>query len=146
VVYALCGITDILDGYLARKTGTVSKAGAVLDSLADTVFVAAALFIFIPVIPFKAWIIYWTVAIALIRFASLVVGYIRYRAFAALHTYANKATGLFFFCFPFDYRLFGINEAAAVILVAASLSAIEEIAINCTSSSLNRDRKSLFIK
>lgn len=34
-VYALAGITDILDGRLARATGRQSKAGALFDSVAD---------------------------------------------------------------------------------------------------------------
>jgi CDP-diacylglycerol--glycerol-3-phosphate 3-phosphatidyltransferase len=34
-VYLLAGLTDILDGFLARKLGEVSAAGAMLDLLAD---------------------------------------------------------------------------------------------------------------
>jgi len=146
VLYLLCGLTDVFDGYLARKTGTVSKTGAILDSVADLVFVAAALYVFIPVIPFKLWMVYWTLAIALVRFVSLAVGYVRYRTFAWLHTTANKATGLVLFCFPFYYPLIGLTASAALILVLASLSALEELVINTTAVSLNRDRKTLFQK
>ena len=35
VVYTLTGLTDVLDGWLARKTGTASDFGARLDSIAD---------------------------------------------------------------------------------------------------------------
>ena len=37
-VYTLAGLTDALDGWLARKTGTVSEFGARLDSVADLLF------------------------------------------------------------------------------------------------------------
>jgi CDP-diacylglycerol--glycerol-3-phosphate 3-phosphatidyltransferase len=40
VLYALCGISDTVDGRLARKLHTETKSGAVLDSVADIVFVA----------------------------------------------------------------------------------------------------------
>ena len=39
-IYFACGISDMADGYLARKLHCESKTGAVLDSLADLVFVA----------------------------------------------------------------------------------------------------------
>ena len=37
-VYTLAGITDALDGYIARKTHTASAFGAKLDSAADLLF------------------------------------------------------------------------------------------------------------
>jgi CDP-diacylglycerol--glycerol-3-phosphate 3-phosphatidyltransferase len=41
--FALAGITDTLDGYLARKLGQTSRLGAFLDPVADKLIVAAAL-------------------------------------------------------------------------------------------------------
>lgn len=38
VVLALAGLTDVLDGYLARTRGQVTSTGAVLDPVADKVF------------------------------------------------------------------------------------------------------------
>ena len=32
IIYALCGISDIVDGWLARMLKCVTKAGALLDS------------------------------------------------------------------------------------------------------------------
>ena len=46
-IYALCGLTDILDGVVARATGTDDERGARLDTLADCFFVAAALITFL---------------------------------------------------------------------------------------------------
>ncbi len=34
-------ITDLLDGYIARKTNTISEFGKVIDPIADKIFVAA---------------------------------------------------------------------------------------------------------
>ncbi len=42
-VFALAGITDSLDGYLARRWGQTSRLGAFLDPVADKLIVAAAL-------------------------------------------------------------------------------------------------------
>jgi len=43
VGFALAGITDLLDGYFARKLGLTSRLGAFLDPVADKLIVAAAL-------------------------------------------------------------------------------------------------------
>ena len=40
IYYGLCGISDIADGWLARRLKCVTKTGALLDSLADICFVA----------------------------------------------------------------------------------------------------------
>jgi cardiolipin synthase (CMP-forming) len=44
-LYALMGITDYFDGYLARAQGTVSKLGVFLDPIADKIMVAAVILI-----------------------------------------------------------------------------------------------------
>ena len=43
VLFALAGITDSLDGYLARKWGQTSRLGEFLDPVADKLMVAVAL-------------------------------------------------------------------------------------------------------
>ena len=35
LLYLFCGLTDMIDGAIARKTGAVSKFGARLDTVAD---------------------------------------------------------------------------------------------------------------
>jgi CDP-diacylglycerol--glycerol-3-phosphate 3-phosphatidyltransferase/cardiolipin synthase len=48
-LYALVGITDYFDGYLARRMGSVSKLGAFLDPIADKFMVAAVLLMLVAV-------------------------------------------------------------------------------------------------
>ena len=43
ILFALAGVTDYLDGYLARRLGQTSKFGAFLDPVADKLMVATAL-------------------------------------------------------------------------------------------------------
>src|ERR1700680_4883398 len=40
---AVAGITDLLDGYFARRLGQISRLGAFLDPVADKLIVAVAL-------------------------------------------------------------------------------------------------------
>ena len=43
VFYIAAGLSDMLDGFMARKTDTASELGARLDTIADFVFVAVCL-------------------------------------------------------------------------------------------------------
>ena len=42
LVYALAGVTDILDGAIARKTGSITKLGRIIDPLADKLMQVSA--------------------------------------------------------------------------------------------------------
>ena len=146
IIYLLCGISDIFDGYIARRTKSNSQFGATLDSVADAIFIGVLLIIFIPMFQWPLWILYWIGTIALVRFISLAVGFVKYHTFAFLHTYANKLTGLLLFSFPFSYSILGLTITAFILCGAATLSAIEELAINITSKDLSRDIGCIFKK
>lgn len=145
-LYMLCGITDIADGFLARKLHAQSAAGAVLDSVSDTVFVAVTLFLLIPAVNIPLWALLWTAGIALLRVISALIGGIRFRRSAFTHTLANKAAGLLLFCFPLLYELIGVDITAAVVCCAASVASAEELMINIFSDVYRPDRKSIFEK
>ena len=38
VIYTLCGVSDVLDGWIARATDSTSELGSRLDSAADLMF------------------------------------------------------------------------------------------------------------
>jgi CDP-diacylglycerol--glycerol-3-phosphate 3-phosphatidyltransferase len=49
-LFVAAAVTDLLDGWLARALGAVSRAGALLDPIADKVFVAFWLFVWVWII------------------------------------------------------------------------------------------------
>src|SRR5580700_4319277 len=57
MVFTAAAITDVLDGYLARKLGVVSVLGKFLDPLADKLIVMAALVWMVPMGRIPAWIV-----------------------------------------------------------------------------------------
>jgi CDP-diacylglycerol--glycerol-3-phosphate 3-phosphatidyltransferase len=57
VVYALAAITDMLDGWLARRQGLVSVLGKFLDPLADKLLVAAVLVWMVSMGRIHAWVV-----------------------------------------------------------------------------------------
>lgn len=57
IVFTIAALTDILDGYLARKLGVVSVLGKFLDPLADKLIVMAALVWMVPMGRIAAWVV-----------------------------------------------------------------------------------------
>lgn len=143
-LYSLCGISDVVDGFIARRFCVVSVFGAALDSVADVIFFACVLWAVIPALPIAVWMICWIVGIAAIRITSLTIHFFRFHKAAFLHTYANKITGVTIFLSPFIYIALGINAAIILVCAIATISAIEELSISATSKELQRDIKGIF--
>ena len=146
VVYTLTGLTDALDGWLARKTGTVSEFGARLDSVADLLFYGVLLLRLFPVLwqALPAMIWYAVAAVVLVRLAAYAVAAVKYHRFASLHTWLNKLTGGAVFLLPYVLALStGVTYswAACALALAASL---EELAIHFYQKEYRADRKSIF--
>jgi CDP-diacylglycerol--glycerol-3-phosphate 3-phosphatidyltransferase len=57
IVFTAAAITDVLDGYLARRMGVVSVLGKFLDPLADKLIVMAALVWLVPMGRIDAWVV-----------------------------------------------------------------------------------------
>ena len=62
LVYALAGLTDMLDGYVARRTNSESALGARLDSIADLFLVIVCLVKILPAIDVPAWLWAWVLS------------------------------------------------------------------------------------
>ena len=126
-LYLLCGLSDILDGAVARLAGTVSRIGERLDTLADIVFVAVWMVLFIPAIDVgrRLWI--WTGVIALIKVVNVISGLAMKKGFVAKHTLANKATGILLFLLPMIV-LWEVIKVPYIILVSllATFAAVQE--------------------
>jgi CDP-diacylglycerol--glycerol-3-phosphate 3-phosphatidyltransferase len=54
-VFAAAMLTDQVDGWLARRSGTSTDLGKILDPVADKILVMAAMIVLIPVLP--AWMV-----------------------------------------------------------------------------------------
>ncbi|MFK8029026.1 MAG: CDP-diacylglycerol--glycerol-3-phosphate 3-phosphatidyltransferase [Gammaproteobacteria bacterium] len=67
LIFVLAGLTDILDGYLARRLNQTSRFGAFLDPVADKLMVATALVLIVHSVPDRFGI---PVAIA----AAVIIG------------------------------------------------------------------------
>lgn len=110
-LFVLAGITDALDGYVARRTGTASRAGARLDSIADYAFFGSSVFWvfwFAPAVLVENWLLVVLLAVlagvkelAKSGGASLV---------AAFHWWPSKIVAISWFVFVVCLVWFGYAQ------------------------------------
>ena len=125
-LYISAGITDMTDGAVARKTGTVSEKGSRLDTIADTVFTAACLIKLLPVLDVPGWLYIWILIIAMIKLFNIVIGYIRQNGFVAVHSFINKAAGVLLFVFPLTLSFIAVRYSASAVCAFATVAAVYE--------------------
>lgn len=130
-LYVLCGVSDMLDGFVARRLHVESRHGAVLDSVADAVFLAVCFVRILPEITLPPWIWCWIGLIAVCKMACFAITYAkrRYNAVAEAHTLLNKVTGLLLFLLPFTFCWLPAWIPVCVVCVAASLAAADDVLI-----------------
>ena len=125
-LYIFCGLTDMVDGTIARKTGAASTFGARLDTIADFLFVIVSFVKLVPVIQIPVWIWVWAAVIAVVKLVNLAWGILGRKQIPALHTIANKATGLCLFLLPLTISFVDLRYTAPVVCVLATIAAIQE--------------------
>ena len=126
IIYIYCGISDMLDGFIARKSKNESGIGARLDSASDIIFVIVAMIKILPILNLTNGIIIWGVAIVFIKIVNVACSYIYYKKIVLPHTIANKITGFVLFIAPFI--IVNVNSIIfeSIICSIATFAAVQE--------------------
>lgn len=126
IIYFIAGVSDMLDGWVARHTNSVSELGAKLDTMADFIFVIVCLIKLIPVMEIPLWIYVWIAVIAGIKFFNLGYGCWKNKQLVAVHNTLNKVTGFLLFLYPLTWTFIDYQHSAIAICVVATWAAIKE--------------------
>ncbi|MBE5852782.1 MAG: CDP-alcohol phosphatidyltransferase family protein [Lachnospiraceae bacterium] len=126
ILYLFCGVTDMIDGSIARLTHTVSKSGERLDSVADAVFMIIAFIKLLPVIQLPKWLWIWIAIIGIIKIANIITGLVSKEKQIDLHTKWNKLTGLLLFLLPMTLAFIALEYSVIVVCSIATVSAVLE--------------------
>ena len=126
VFYIVAGVSDMLDGFVARKTNTASRFGARLDTIADFVLVVVCLIKLLPILSIPAWLYIWIGIIALIKVVNIISGFAVQKRFVAVHSVMNKATGALLFLMPLTIPAVSLKYSAIVVCAVATFAAIQE--------------------
>lgn len=148
VTYLFTGVTDALDGWIARKTNTMSEFGAKLDSVADLLFYTVLLAKIFPkmfeTLPYTIWIV--LAAVLLIRAVAYTVAFVRYHRFASIHTYMNKLTGFAIFAYPFFLLTPAAVPVAFGVCAIGGLASLEELLIHALKKGYDGNVRTIFLK
>ncbi len=126
VLYVIAGLTDMLDGFLARRWGVKSKFGARLDSLADFVFVLAVGYKLFPWLKLPATLWMMIGLIALVKIVNAISSYVVKHRIDFPHTIANKLTGFLLFIGMMTIGQSYFVPVAWTVAIIALFAAIQE--------------------
>jgi phosphatidylglycerophosphate synthase len=136
----LAGITDILDGQLARRHGQITSFGSKLDSIADVCVNFSAV----------GWLLvlrpevvrahpYFIAVLTATGIFSLVLGWIKFGKLADFHLNSGRAAGIVGYLFLIDLFLFSryTQPLFYALMVLAWIVAIEALLLLFTRDSLD---------
>ena len=127
ILYLFCGLSDMIDGTIARKTGAVSKFGARLDTVSDFVFMLVCSIKILPLIHIPVWLWVWITLVALIKIFNIAFVFVRNKKLISIHSVLNKITGLALFLLPITLTFVDPADSVAVICALASIAVIQEV-------------------
>jgi len=148
IVYTVSGLSDMLDGFVARKLNVSSAFGARLDSVADLLFYTVMLIRIFPVLwailPYGIWIGVGIVLV--IRIMAYITATVKYRQFAAQHTYMNKITGGSVFLVPYIIKTPMYVGLCTLVVIIAGLASLEEWVMHIKMRAYDGTVKTIFSK
>lgn len=139
IIFIVSGLTDFLDGYIARKYNMVTKWGSIADPLADKLMSITVLLC----LTIKDIIPMWVLLVIIIKEALMIVGgVILYNkgTFVPAKIYGKIATALFYLaivCLIFDKNL---GRILVYITVLAALFAFYMYLENYIKFTKNKDK------
>ena len=129
VLYIVGGISDVLDGFAARRLGKETAFGARFDTIADAVFTLTVLIKMIRAIGLPIPLILWIVCIAVIKCINVISGFVLYKRFVSEHTVMNRLCGVLLFVIPLCIGSLPWRLTMALFIltcIAASAAALQE--------------------
>lgn len=141
VVYTLCGLTDVLDGAIARSQGVASEFGAKLDSIADSLFYTIMLLKMLPTLWERMPVTIWYIigATLFLRFCCYTLCAVKFHRFASLHTILNKLGGLGVFCVPYLLCSPIAVPGCHAVALLAFVGAVYELGLHITRKEYKPD-------
>ena len=127
VLYLLCGITDVLDGFAARKLHTESEKGAMLDSAADLLFAVVYAVRILSLLNIPLWLWIWSAIIAVTKVTGILIASKKAHRLSIEHSFGNKLTGLLLYFLPLSVCALDVKYGATLVCIAATGTVIKEI-------------------
>lgn len=149
IMFIIIGVTDKLDGTLARYLNQTSKLGAELDTLADTAFYPLiALWLY----RFESAVVgeWWSLVFILLGlfFLKMILGKQKFGKMPAFHTIGGKtfSASLYFFMITAILYPDIAKSLFPLLCIIGYMNQIEEMYILLTRDHVDENIKSVFSK
>lgn len=119
IIFLVAGITDVLDGYIARKYNLVTKWGTLLDPLADKLMLLTVLYSLSKTIGISIWIF----ILILAKEGLMILGgllLLKNQTVIAAKYYGKAAT--LFFYLSIGVMIFNENAGTIIMYIAIVLA------------------------
>lgn len=133
IIIIISGITDLLDGYIARKYNQISDLGKILDPIADKLFQLSTVVCFV----ISGAVPYWAVIIIFVKELVMLIGafvyYNRSEVVIGAKWYGKLASSLFFLSFltVFFFQIMeGSLEVSALAHIVINIMFILSISVS----------------
>ena len=150
IVYFIIGISDVLDGWLARSLHVQSELGARLDSIGDLAFYCISLYIVFFQMNLKIMnlISMLVLCVFVLKLAALLLTRWKHHIWASMHTIGNKLTGLLLFLLV---PLCVVTKSlplipVALVIACSNLATFEEMLLILSRNTYDINTKSLLKK
>ena len=145
LIIVIIGLTDVMDGYFARKYKSQTTMGAWLDSISDFIFYIV-LVIYTLLVEFEVIeaLKYYVIIIVIIKVSTLTIGFIKYKRFGFLHTLGNKITGIILFLGLCFFILSRNTMVIKIGLYCSIISSFEELIITIIGRKYNGNIKGIW--
>jgi cardiolipin synthase len=122
-IFIFAGLTDILDGYIARKYNQITKLGKLMDPLADKAMQLSALFVL--ALSDKKFIPLWILIVVLAKELFMIIGggVLYKREVIVQANWYGKATTVLFFI-AICIIIVTDSEIGKVLLIIAVIAAL----------------------
>jgi cardiolipin synthase (CMP-forming) len=144
--YIFLGLTDWLDGKLARAWNQTSEFGSALDSVADLAYYISTAYFLVSLFPeyVTPSLPFIYIFFALLGI-SMIISWIKCRRFVMLHTHLTRFNGMMVFLVMVGSFWFNTTLAISAILLIYFIAYIEIILIFLKFGDVSGDTRSIFI-
>ena len=126
-LYLLCGLSDMVDGTVARRMGSASEFGARLDTVSDFVFMLVCAVKILPVLHIPLWLWVWIALIALTKILNIALVFIAKKKLISIHGVSSKITGFALFLLPLTLTFIESTYSVLAICALATVAVVQEV-------------------
>ncbi len=147
LLYFIAGVTDALDGYIARRFDICSDLGADLDTYADILyFLGSAVFIYVLAKDALLENIWYLAAILVLLVTEVIISSIKFKKPLFIHTILAKFSAFMVFLTVLMMAITQINTLLLVTILVYGVSFTENILIFIIKGEVPVNYKGLFFE